>query len=126
MPSLLDLFGETWPARMAKSAWSAAKLPGDVYAGRTDPLSDEGIGRAADLGGMVMGGTLCRCAAGCRWALAPMRRAAELPMDEASRTARMAEQGYTRDAYRGEGAPLTGGEYVVGHPHRYDTGYLGW
>ena len=64
MPSLMDLLGETWPARMAKSAWSAAKLPGDVYAGRTDPLSEEGIGRAADLGGMVMGGTFAGAPAG--------------------------------------------------------------
>lgn len=57
MPSLLDLLGQTWPARMAKGAWEAAKLPGDVYAGRADPLSDESIGRAADLAGTVMGGT---------------------------------------------------------------------
>jgi len=57
MPSLLDLLGQTWPARMAKSAYGAVTLPGDVYAGRVDPLSEEGIGRAADLGGLVMGGT---------------------------------------------------------------------
>ena len=57
MASLLELLGQTWPARMAQGAWSAAKLPGDVYAGRVDPLSEEGIGRAADLGGLVMGGT---------------------------------------------------------------------
>src|SRR5262245_438695 len=57
MASLLDLLAQTWPARLAQSAWSAVKLPGDVYAGRTDPLSEEGIGRAADLAGMVMGGT---------------------------------------------------------------------
>jgi len=31
------------------TAKSGATLPGDVYAGRVDPLSEEGIGRAADL-----------------------------------------------------------------------------
>ena len=64
MASLLDLLGETWPARMAKSAYGAVTLPGDVYAGKVDPLSDEGIGRAADLGGMVMGGTYAAAPAG--------------------------------------------------------------
>src|SRR5262245_36031161 len=48
-----ELLGQTWPARLAQSVWSAAKLPGDVYAGRVDPLSEEGIGRAADLAGTV-------------------------------------------------------------------------
>lgn len=57
MPGLLELLGQTWPARLAQSAWSAAKLPGDVYAGRVDPLSEEGIGRATDLAGMVTGGS---------------------------------------------------------------------
>lgn len=41
--------GDTWPARIAKAAWSAAKLPGDVYQGKVDPLSEEAIGRAAEL-----------------------------------------------------------------------------
>lgn len=67
MPSLGDILGklgETWPARMAKSAYGAATLPGDVYAGRTDPTSDEAIGRAADLAGMIMGGTFSGAPAG--------------------------------------------------------------
>jgi hypothetical protein len=122
MASLLELLGQTWPARLAQSAWSAAKLPGDVYAGRVDPLSDEGIGRAADLGGLVMGGTYAGAPRGVLGS-GPTRPA--LPMDEASRMARAAEQGYTVDAYRGEGKALTGDEYVVGHPHRYDPGFLG-
>lgn len=56
MASLWELLGQTWPARLARSAVDAAALPGDVYAGRVDPLSEEGIGKAADLAGMVMGG----------------------------------------------------------------------
>ena len=48
-----------------------------------------------------------------------------LPMDEASRVARMQEQGFTRDAYRGEGTALTGEQYEIGHPTRYDPGFLG-
>jgi hypothetical protein len=57
MASLLDLLGQTWPARMGQAAWQAFKAPGDAYAGRLDPLSEEGISRATDLAGMVMGGT---------------------------------------------------------------------
>lgn len=34
---------------MAKSAMSAFKLPGDVLAGKVDPLSEEGLGRAREL-----------------------------------------------------------------------------
>lgn len=54
---LLDKLLQTWPARMAQSAVSAAALPGDVYAGRTNPMSQDAINRAADLGGAVMGST---------------------------------------------------------------------
>ena len=120
-PGLFDMLGQTWPARMAKSAWEAAKLPGDVYAGRVDPLSDEGIGRAADLGGLVMGGTYAGAPRGAMGS-GPVFRAettgplsstanariggsspgSALPMDEASRMARAAEQGYTVDAYKGQ------------------------
>jgi hypothetical protein len=34
---------------IAKSAVSGATLPGDVYAGKVDPMSDEGIGRSFEL-----------------------------------------------------------------------------
>jgi len=40
---------DTWPARLVKSAWEAAKLPGEVYKGEVDPLSEEGIARSAQL-----------------------------------------------------------------------------
>lgn len=63
-PGFLARLGETWPARLAKSAYGAFTLPGDVYAGRADPMSDEGIGRAADLAGMVMGGAYGAAPAG--------------------------------------------------------------
>lgn len=52
-PSLGEALATTWPVKMAKSAYEAATLPGDVYAGRVDPMSDEGIGRAFDLAGLV-------------------------------------------------------------------------
>ena len=39
------------------SAISGATLPGDVYAGRVDPNSDEGYKRALDLAGLVTGGS---------------------------------------------------------------------
>jgi hypothetical protein len=98
MASLLDLLGQTWPARMARDAWSAAKLPGDVYAGRVDPLSDEGIGRATGLAGLAMGGTPIGAMQGAMGA-GPVKR---LAMDEASRMARAHEQGFTIDAFKGQ------------------------
>ncbi|MEN3234736.1 hypothetical protein PUR29_14135 [Methylobacterium ajmalii] len=41
---------------MAQGLLNAAKLPGDVYAGQIDPMSDEGIRRAGDLAGFAMTG----------------------------------------------------------------------
>lgn len=52
-PSLGEALATTWPVKMAKSAYEAATLPGDVYAGRVDPMSDEAIGRSFDLAGLV-------------------------------------------------------------------------
>lgn len=47
------IMNDSIPAKMVQGAWSGVTLPGDVYAGRVDPLSDEGIRRAADLAGTV-------------------------------------------------------------------------
>lgn len=43
--------GDTWPAKLAKSLYSAATLPGDVYSGATqvNPSNPEFIGRTLDL-----------------------------------------------------------------------------
>jgi hypothetical protein len=43
--------GDTWPARLAKSLYSAVTLPGDVYSGETpvDVNNPEFIGRTLDL-----------------------------------------------------------------------------
>ncbi|MBX2989455.1 MAG: hypothetical protein KF802_16320 [Bdellovibrionaceae bacterium] len=57
-PETWDKLSQTWPARMAQSAWNAATLPGDVWNGKVDPLSEEGIGRATDLAGLTMSSTL--------------------------------------------------------------------
>jgi hypothetical protein len=56
MPGILELLAQTWPARLAQDAWSAATLPRDVYQGRVDPLSAEAIGRANSLAGLMLGG----------------------------------------------------------------------
>lgn len=40
---------------MVKSAVGAATLPADVYAGKVDPVSDEGISRGFDLAGFLAG-----------------------------------------------------------------------
>lgn len=44
-----------WP-QFALEAWDAFTLPGDVYAGKIDPTSEEGIRRALGLAGIVTGG----------------------------------------------------------------------
>ena len=57
VPTFWDKLGQTWPAQIFRHALSAAMLPGDVYAGRVDPLSDDAIGRSTDLAGLAMLGT---------------------------------------------------------------------
>ncbi len=58
----LETLGRLWPARMAKSALEALRLPGDVYQGNVSMYGDDGrtnldaIGKSADLAGLVMGG----------------------------------------------------------------------
>jgi hypothetical protein len=52
--SMSDVFwNETNIGKMIGGAIDAFKLPGDVYAGKVDPRSDEGIGRAFDMAGTV-------------------------------------------------------------------------
>ncbi len=63
----VDKLGETWPAKLAQSAWSGVTLPGDVYHGKVDMNSDEGTGRALDLAGLMVGAPVAfgpRAAAG--------------------------------------------------------------
>jgi hypothetical protein len=64
MAGLLDTLAQTWPVRLAQTAWNAVKLPGDVYSGRTPITGPDGytnpqvINRSADLAGLVtMGAT---------------------------------------------------------------------
>lgn len=102
MPSLFDWFGnagggllgklgQTWPARIAQSAYGAATLPGDVYAGRIDPMSDESIGRSADLAGLIMGGTFAGAPAGAVGAGPIGRRLGRADFDRILRETRAAE-----------------------------------
>lgn len=71
MTSIWDALWQTWPARLAQSAYDAAKLPGDVYSGNVPMVmpglrredftdtpgsaqpNDAAIGRAADLAGLI-------------------------------------------------------------------------
>lgn len=50
---LASALATTWPAQMARSAFLGATLPGDVYAGRVDPRSDEALARSVDLAGLA-------------------------------------------------------------------------
>lgn len=59
MARLAEWYGNTTFVKPAvDSMVSAATLPGDVYAGRVDPRSDEAIERSADLAGLAMTGGL--------------------------------------------------------------------
>mgnify|MGYP000930298379 CR=1 FL=1 len=94
MPGLLDMLSETWPARLAQDIWSGITLPRDVYQGKVDPMSPEGIARVNSLAGLMMGGTFGGAPAGAL-GVGPVRRsAASLPMDEASRMARGQAMGF--------------------------------
>src|SRR5215207_5075853 len=48
-----DVLTQTWPARAITSAIEAAQHPGEVYAGRADPMD---VGKAVDLAGLAMTG----------------------------------------------------------------------
>lgn len=54
-PDQMKRFGwkDTWPVRLAESVWDAFTLPGDVYAGRVAPDSDEEIQRAWGLASLA-------------------------------------------------------------------------
>lgn len=47
---------DTWPARLAKAVYGGLTLPGDVYAGKVDPSSEEAIERSFDLAGVIVPG----------------------------------------------------------------------
>lgn len=58
--TFMQKLGQTWPARLAKDVYSAAKLPGDIYAGNTqiDLNNPEFMKRVTTLGGVTPVGTL--------------------------------------------------------------------
>jgi hypothetical protein len=92
-------WARTLPGRVGGFIERTAGLPGDVYAGRVDPRSDEAIERSLDLAGMMA----LSATAAPRGALGSgaVRRAARpgLPMDEASRMARAREMGFGDTEY---------------------------
>ena len=103
--------GQTWPARMARSILGGLTLPGDVYAGRVDPFSDEGIARSVDLAGTVMlGSGAIPAEASSLRAGAKISKTSPLPMDDASRLARAEQAGFHMDMplYKGGNAAVTG------------------
>lgn len=52
------ILNDSIPADMVKAAWSGLTLPGDVYAGKVDPLSEEGLSRATDTAGLAVTGNI--------------------------------------------------------------------
>lgn len=91
------------PLRIAEGlgnmAWRGATLPGDAYARKIDPLSDQGIARATDLAGLVtLGSGAVPAERGALRAGAKVaRKTTTLPMDEASRLARAKDMGFVTD-----------------------------
>jgi hypothetical protein len=55
MNPLFSALSQTWPARAVKGLYEAARHPGEVYAGRADPMDVE---KATDLAGLAMTGGL--------------------------------------------------------------------
>jgi hypothetical protein len=55
MNPLFQALSQTWPAMAVRSLYEAAKHPGEVYAGRADPMDVE---KATDLAGLAMTGGL--------------------------------------------------------------------
>jgi len=84
-PSYWDKFAQTPTGRFLRDAFEALKLPGDVYAGRIDPWSEEGRKRTTDLAGLVAGGAPV---AGMP-RLAAREAAANVEAELASRNARL-------------------------------------
>jgi hypothetical protein len=77
-PTVGEALSGIWPVRLVQSMIDAAKLPGDVYAGRVDPRSDEGIGRAFDLASVASpAGPSVRSAPAAVPALSPRAELAE-------------------------------------------------
>lgn len=98
--SFMDKVGMTWPAKLAQALIGGVTLPGDVYAGRVNPNSDEAVGRAADLAGMLaLGGT-------AKAGLAPAsgelgifggRLAKTAPLDELAKAQSLEQAGTSAD-----------------------------
>jgi hypothetical protein len=49
----IGLLGETLPGQIVRELYGAVTLPGDVYAGKVDPRSDEAVKRSFDLAGAL-------------------------------------------------------------------------
>jgi hypothetical protein len=98
----MDALAESWPAQLAKEAYRAVTLPGEVYAGRVDPMSDEAVQRSFDLAGlMTLGaGTVPAGKNEMRMGIKPPGGPGG---DDAARMARAKSMGYDEGAfYRGD------------------------
>jgi hypothetical protein len=55
LPNIDDVPHHDWVESTLKSAWEALKAPGDALAGRFDPNTEEGVRRATDMAGWMIG-----------------------------------------------------------------------
>lgn len=120
-----ERFWETNIGGLLQSIAEAVTLPGDVYAGKVDPMSDEAIGRSFELAGLLNVGAGASTAPRGAIRSGAARVAPDLPMDDSSRMARASSAGYD-DAtfYRGDKGK-TPMEYPKGAHFTRDPNYNG-
>jgi hypothetical protein len=94
---------QSWPAELAKSAYGAVTLPGDVYAGKVNPMSDEAVGRSAELAGLMTLGAGAIRSGGPNELRMGIKPPGGPGGDDAARMARAKSMGYDEGAfYRGD------------------------
>lgn len=118
------LLNDSIPAQMVKGAWSGFTLPGDVLAGRVDPMSEEGRNRALEAAGLAVTGNVAACVLRKpRGLVAAMK---EMEHDPPKYPQRAFEADYPNGANADEtgrlqfdidGRPLTA-RYVTGRTHK--------
>ncbi len=88
-------------------AWDAFTLPGDVYAGRVDPMSEEGFQRTMGLAGLATGGGIASpkpigaVSMGARRPAKPFYKWRNTPEDEVARkVAKTLDTGITTKVFR--------------------------
>jgi len=118
--ALFDALMQTWPVKAAQDTLSGMRLAGDVYAGRVDPLSSEGIDRSMNLAGaLTLGaGAVPKPRGALNMGARGLRQEGTLPADYASRANRANEMGIRMEmpVYHGTNQEITAFDPLAGVP----------